>query len=199
MDCNTLFDAAFKDDADAIFQAVEAGADPNICHPRGGHTPLQVAAQRRAPKAVEALLRVGADPNLRFNWQSRVDGREFVGRTALMYASTAGIARALLNAGADLNATDGSGWNALVRAVDSVNLEVFHELVAAGADASIEFEYNSKKCNLIEFVNEKRSGLGQMAKEDRSEAMNTILRALDLMCDRLVATHETGAPIERLN
>jgi len=73
------------------------------------------------------LLAAGADPNAK-------DG----GTTALMRAAQQGYpenVKALIDAGADINAVDDDGWPALMRA-DSV--EVVRVLVNAGADLTIK-------------------------------------------------------------
>jgi ankyrin repeat protein len=173
-----LFDAAFSDDAGAIVRAVNSGADPNQLHPQGGNTPLQVASQCKSLAAVNALLRLGADPNLRFDWKSMVDGRIFHDRVALMYASTAAIARRLIEAGADVNAIDANGWSALARAVECVNLEVFNELLSAGADSTFVSNIGGKAVTLSELAAEKFAYLerieGQPPKPEVTKMMKDL-------------------------
>jgi ankyrin repeat protein len=72
------------------------------------------------------LIKWGADVNMaRDGW------------TPLMAASVNGvadIARALLAAGADVNAADISGWTALMWASYFGHVEIVRDLLAAGAD-----------------------------------------------------------------
>lgn len=166
MDANHIFNLAFRDDGDGIVSAVLGGFDPNIAHPRGGHTPLQIAAQQGAVNAIDALIRMGADPNRRFDWTSRVDGRVYRNRTALMYASTQAAVRALVSAGADVNAIDDQGWSALARAVDLVVLDVFEELLALGADPLID-----SRVSIVQLIVQRRGTLEARLKSQKSEEL----------------------------
>jgi uncharacterized protein len=106
-----------------------AGADANLALP-GGETPLMTASRTGTLTAVKALLAHGA----------RVDAKdEARGQTALMWAAAeghAGVARALLEAGADLRARVPSGLTPLLFAVREGQSEVVRVLLKAGADVN---------------------------------------------------------------
>jgi ankyrin repeat protein len=173
-----LFDAAFSNDAAAITRAVHGGADPNKVHPQSGNTPLQVAAQCKSLDAVDALLRLGADPNLRFEWRSRVDGRTYGNRTALMYAATGDIARRLITASADINAVDANGWSALGLAVYCTNREVVDVLLAAGADTNLTISLRGKVATIPELIAEKIEHLEQIEGDPPKPEVREMLQEL---------------------
>ncbi len=80
---------------------------------------------------MEALLRLGADPN----------ATDSDGRTALMIAAEWGghadTVAALLEGGAAVDAVARDGWTALMRAAYSGKAECARLLLEAGADASL--------------------------------------------------------------
>jgi uncharacterized protein len=179
MDVNLLFNLAFQDDPAGIAAAVGAGHDPNCIHPRGGHTPLQVASESGSAKAAKALLSAGADPNFRFRWESRVDGRCFEGRVALMYSSSDEVARVLVAAGADVNAVDSSGWSPLALAVEAVESGVFRYLLSAGA--STKLRLNGRAVSIEELIDEKVEHLRKIGGAKPTSRLESMLSALDVM------------------
>ena len=72
------------------------------------------------------LLAAGANPN----------AKGYLGATALMRADDALIAQSLIHHGADVNAKDNDGWDALVHAILSDNMEKIQVLVKAHADVN---------------------------------------------------------------
>jgi ankyrin repeat protein len=153
MNKNTLFELAFRNDAVGLESAITSGADPNSHHPESGHTPLKVACVAGSEAAVQKLIDCGADPNNRFTWRSRVDDRVLSGRTALMYANDVDIARRLIDAGADVNASDTLGWTPLAIAAESGNARLVEYLVAAGADRNPSIRVDQKSISLLELIN----------------------------------------------
>ena len=142
---------------------LKTGAEVNAATP-DGRTPLMVAAQTGKPQALEVLLEHGAQANARERskgqtaliWAAAEGNVEAVrlllrhgaelavksngGFTAFLVAvrqGHLGVARALLEAGADVNQTlgsRGSGPSALGLAVINAHYELGAALLEAGAD-----------------------------------------------------------------
>jgi ankyrin repeat protein len=193
MDENTLFRFAFSDDPTGIEQAIRAGADPNAVHPRGGHTPLQVAAQEDSTKALGALLAGGADPNLRFTWVSRVDGRVFPGRVALMYAASGNVVERLVSSGAALDAADQSGWTAVACAIEAISVDAFKMLLQAGASLDVMIELNGKTASLIDLVDDKSARIVAVAGARPNSNAVHMLESLAAIRTDLVRRAGAGA------
>jgi len=109
-----LYNAIVADDVDAVYAALEAGADPGFefggaYRSPEGYTPLMAAAHRGRLAAATALLRAGADPN-------HVTAG---GDAALFWAVDGGVAMVQLfvRHGATLDAVSPKGWTALQYAV----------------------------------------------------------------------------------
>jgi hypothetical protein len=111
-----LFTAASYARSSYVQTLLEAGADPNA-ESQTGWTPLMVAAYQGGADTVELLIRAGAKVNARDNCR---------GKTVLMWAAGSDYeserkVRALLQAGADLLATDNRGEDALKAAAENGN------------------------------------------------------------------------------
>jgi len=164
-----LHAAAATGDVAAIEQLVADGEKPNVqdSHSR---TPLIVAAFRRQQAAAQALLRLGANPNARDEdgydvltiatvnndiemvktaLAAGANAGAVVGRdggSALISAAQLGfvdIARALIEAKADIDHVNERGWTALITAValgngDKAHTDIVDALVAARADGDIK-------------------------------------------------------------
>jgi ankyrin repeat protein len=144
--------------SDAVKVLLESGAKVNEKETWGGTTALMWAASEQHPAAVKLLLEHGADANARSNFVGPANGRGFEGRTPmasqsgqkieefasgwmtpLMFAAREGdleSARALLDAGADVNATAGDGKNALSLAIFNGNYDLASELIDRKADVN---------------------------------------------------------------
>jgi ankyrin repeat protein len=145
--------------AAAIGRLIDAGANVNAAETRTGTTALMWAALGNRADAVRALAAAGANVNAR----SRVtayphtppgvigdaleEGASYVGQTvlpkggwtALMYAARQGAldaARALADAGADLNVADPDGTPALTFAIINGHYDVAALLADKGADVN---------------------------------------------------------------
>ena len=113
---------------------IEAGADINA-RDKNGETALMRASAKGVSDRVKLLINAGADVNA-------ID--DAFGHTALMEASTAGIAQLLINAGADVNLCAKYGWTALEQSVDYGQYEKIKILLAAGADVNARNTWNGK-------------------------------------------------------
>jgi ankyrin repeat protein len=144
--------------ADAVGVLLEAGADANAAETWGGTTALMWAVSEGHLGATRALLDAGADVNARSHYVAAANGRGFEGRTPraggaepdvaefasgwltpLMFAAregNAGLARILVDAGADVNAVTGDGKTPLALAIFNGGYEVASFLVERGADVN---------------------------------------------------------------
>ena len=119
-----------------------------------GETALMWAAAENHPQAIQTLIEFGADKNARstvlnlkpFQWVTSGMVSTSLPRggwTPLMYAARqngAEAARALADAGADLNATDPDGTTALVFAILNAHFDLAAMLLDKGADPNVADE-----------------------------------------------------------
>jgi uncharacterized protein len=151
-DQTILMAAARAGDADVVKLLIDAGADVNARESVAGETALMWAALENHAAAVTLLVSRGAQingrsnestyPRLRFG--DGIVARQMVlprgGWTPLMYAArqnSIDAARALADAGADLNLPDPDGTTALVYAIINGHFDLARMLVEKGADANI--------------------------------------------------------------
>src|SRR5690242_13466114 len=80
---------SWNQDGEAIPDLVRDGVQIDYVHPSYGHTALHNACKCDRPRAIDMLLKHGADPNRRFTYRSPVDGRVEADRIALHYVSSA--------------------------------------------------------------------------------------------------------------
>jgi ankyrin repeat protein len=126
-----LMVAAEKGRAGAIQALLESGASPDVQAPRG-ETALGLAARNRHREAVRRLLQAGANPKQ----------KDAHGVTPLMEATDAEIVRALIRGGAEVNAVDDKGLDAVMRLLalpssrfpSGTRAETLQSLLTAGAD-----------------------------------------------------------------
>jgi uncharacterized protein len=131
---------------DALRALLEKGADVNARESWYGETALIWAAAQDHAEAVKVLLAKGADvndPSALLHFDKRRAGQSVLSLghwTPLMYAAredARAAAAALIEAHADLNATDPDGATALVIAILNGHYELADKLVTAGADPNI--------------------------------------------------------------
>ncbi|MBZ5632575.1 MAG: ankyrin repeat domain-containing protein [Acidobacteriia bacterium] len=145
-----LMDAARTGNAEVVRMLLARGADANARESSLGETALMWAAAENHPEAVRALIEHGADPNTRSDklvYPKDRFGLEGVTTilprgswTALMYAARQGsleAARALAEAGADLNLADPDGSTALELAILNGHFDTAGMLTEKGADPNI--------------------------------------------------------------
>lgn len=175
---NALFDAAYRNDVDALAREIRAGADPNAQHPRSGSLPLQLACEANALDAVRFLLEAGANPSLSFSRQSRVDGRWFLNWTPLMFALSVEAADLMVQAGANLEAEDGQGWTALVHAIRGKDVSLVSYFLDKGASTAVQPRLRDRTMDLLEFVEDDCAFLKGLppsaAIEQRLDALERI-------------------------
>jgi len=145
-----LMTAARTGNAEVVRMLIARGADASARESSLGETALMWAAAENHPEAVRALIEHGADPNARSDKLAYAKDRfglegvtTILPRgswTALMYAARQGsleAARALADAGADLNLTDPDGTTALVLAILNGHFDTAAMLAEKGADPNI--------------------------------------------------------------
>lgn len=180
-----LFDAAYSNDVAGVRAAVGEGQSPNAQHALAGTVPLQLACQANALDALEELLRLGADPNLRFSRTSRIDGRRFVAHTPLMYARSVEAIELLLAAGADLEARDEMGRTPLARAAHEGNSALVEHYLDRGADVDVTIAFDGRTVTLVEFVELQRARVLEAAGSEPSRRATERLAALSKIAGML--------------
>ncbi len=145
-----LMTAARTGNPEVVKMLLAHGAQATARESSLGETALMWAAAENHPEAVRVLIEHGADPNARSDklaWEKDSFGLEGVTTilprgdwTALMYAARQGSlegARALAEAGADLNLTDPDGTTALELAILNGHYDTAAMLTEKGADPNI--------------------------------------------------------------
>ncbi|MBI5249576.1 MAG: ankyrin repeat domain-containing protein [Desulfomonile tiedjei] len=117
---------AFHGRPDRIEQLLRQGADVNAKNPDDRATALTTAVQRDHVGAVRVFLAHGA----------RVNDKDILGYTPLMYATNAQIARMLVEKGADVNTRGKDHMTPLISVSSKGALEVAKILVSKGADVN---------------------------------------------------------------
>lgn len=145
-----LLVAAASGDEREVRGLLEAGSDPNDTHERVGNSALYNATYANHVPVIRTLLEFGADPNLRLNYRSPVDGREELGVVALMYALSADAAQILISAGADVNLADSMGSTPLIRATIRAKADVVRVLLEAGANTQIKMQSGQRASDVID-------------------------------------------------
>jgi uncharacterized protein len=149
----TILMAAARAGAPSVLQLLlDAGADVNATEGVAGETALMWAALENHAEAVKLLVSRGANVNTRSNhttfprlrFGDGIVARQMVlprgNWTALMYAARQNAidaARALAEAGADLNLTDPDGTTALVFAIINGHFDLARMLVEKGANPNV--------------------------------------------------------------
>lgn len=153
-----LMMAARTGKTDAIKALLDNGAQINAREAWGGTTSLMWAVSEGHVAAAKMLVDRGANVNVRSNYVPAANGRGFEGRlpvdatadqaveeyasgwfTPLMFASREGdleSARALVSAGADVNAISGDGKNVLAIAIFNGSYAVASFLIDNKADVN---------------------------------------------------------------
>jgi ankyrin repeat protein len=128
-----LQDAAHGTDIDFLKATLEAGGDPKYSS-SVGWTALMVAAAYGTAEMVDLLIAAGSNVN--------AADQNCGGQTVLMWAARSGREakrkiRSLLKAGADPKGTSVGGYNALMSAASSGDVEAVECLLQAGLSVSV--------------------------------------------------------------
>lgn len=125
---------------------IDHGANVNAVENWRGQTALMWAAGRNHPEIVRMLIDHGAAVHVRAkanDWQSQITSepraqyRQSGGLTALLYAAREGClecAKAIVEAGADINLASPDGITPLIMAIDNFSYDVAKYLLEEGAD-----------------------------------------------------------------
>lgn len=138
-----LIEAINNKNLPAVKRLVEYKADLSIKNSES-NTALWYACAGENKTVVNLLLQHGADANERY-----VTGETPIIITA-QYNSSPDIIKTLLDAQADPNAQDAGGFNALIHAVNKINIQAVELLVNAGAKTNFVLEDGR---DLLFFVN----------------------------------------------
>lgn len=187
-----FFQAIGSGDLGTIRYFLDAGEDPNAVALGFGTTPLYNACQHgfASPEnslaVVQLLLASGADPNKRIDYDSPISGRLDRGLTALMFAATADVAQALLDAGASVDATDEHGVTPLMRAAGRGGAEVVKLLIQRGANPNAKSKNGTTAADFARSKLEMfsghvigRGGLVYQKVKDRVDAYQTVVDLLE--------------------
>jgi ankyrin repeat protein len=123
---SALMLAVKKESSASVELLLASGANPHLAT-NEGETALFIAVEGENVEIVRLLLKAGADPN-----SSNQQGGK-----PLMFVEKGGQAQYLLTAGADLNAVDENGWNALLWAISRHRPEVVKVLLASGINPDL--------------------------------------------------------------
>jgi ankyrin repeat protein len=131
--------AAYTGNAEAVRLLLDRGADPNVQQARG-QSALMWAASEGHTAVVELLLARGADPALTSVASTRPERRPPGGMTALLFAARQGkldTARALLDAGANIDQASADSTSPLLIAIVNGHYELASLLIDRGANPNV--------------------------------------------------------------
>jgi uncharacterized protein len=137
-----LAEASALDDVDRVTELLDGGGPVDARTP-DGFTPLQLAAFFGAPRVASVLIARGADVGAVADNPMRIQP---------LHAAASGrhldIGRALLDAGADPDARQRSGYTPLMAAAANGDRAFVRTLLAAGADPALTNEAGSSAADL---------------------------------------------------
>ncbi len=162
---STIHKAARSGNTAAVQDFLKQGVDVNA-RDENGSTPLLEALSGKSPQTARVLIEAGADVNVvQYQWTPLIQaaiGRDIettklllekgadpkaFNSSAVRFAVVgtgdnppkAGIARLLVQAGADVNAAEPNTFPFLWSAIQFGNIEVVRELIDLGADTELVF------------------------------------------------------------
>ena len=178
-----LYEAVTEGDLETIQDAIDQGADLNKQYSNWALLPTAVLYAD--VNTVQMLLDAGADVNQK-NGRSGAD--EYQGASALMMtfvvssssdAKLESIRTVLLEAGADINTTNASGWTPLMYVATYLNPDYTRRCLAMGADATFRTPYGETALSALraEWIATQKSLTPENKGEfrDRYEQVQQIL------------------------
>jgi serine/threonine-protein phosphatase 6 regulatory ankyrin repeat subunit B len=143
-----LFQAIRKNNLETLQKLLQDSPDLEQQEPGGAETPLTLAVSLTRVEALKLLLEAGADPS----YVLPDLGMKLTILQAAASKPEPELVRALIDAGADLNATNVMGSTALNEALDKGHLEAVDALLYAGADVNVGTQGFQKSPALIQAV-----------------------------------------------
>ncbi len=206
-----LMAAARTGKVDAVQLLLSKGSFVNAADPYQEETALMWASAEGHLEVVNALLKAGADPNLKAH-VSAITERSHAdhpsgGFTALMFAVREGhedVAKALVAGGADLKVTNGDGASAAIVAIANDRFDLAKQLIDLGSDPNDGSLYFA--VDMHDATTDSRAHDGsrlQPMHPNKMTALSLVKSLLDLNADVnkpfIGALHSTtlccGAPI----
>ena len=123
---------------EVLYAIIDHGADVNATNVNNW-TALMIACQKSNVDTINVLLKAGADPNI-----ADVNGETCL-YCAVRGACNKEVLQAIIDYGADVNATNMNNWTALMIACQKSNADVINVLLKAGADPNIA-DVNGETC-----------------------------------------------------
>lgn len=175
----SIFKAAYENNAGEVKRLViQEGVDLDVTHPMGGFTALEAACQQDSLKVISVLIELGADVNKKFTKRSVVDVGKILGEseTALAHCNSVESARLLVDAGAELNAFDGSGRPPIFWAANRSNIELFCFLHESGARVDFSFDVDGMCVSFVDYIGNKIAGLSDIFGTERTDKQARFLK-----------------------
>ena len=158
VDPSVIMEVAQKNDVAKLGELVQSGVDLNVRESHGGRTALMVGVDFRHAPIAEALIKAGADVNI----------KDKEGRTALVHAISTGnseLLQILVAAGADVNLADENRTSPLMHAAWECRADVVHKLQHSGAKLGVG-DWKMRRPPLFEDFPVQKTFTGTSARLD---------------------------------
>jgi ankyrin repeat protein len=171
------------------------GANVNAREKWHGQTALMWAADAKHPRLVRLLIEHGADVHLRAkanDWPSQITSepraqyRPTGGLTALLYAARSGCtdcARAMLDAGTDVDRPNPDGVTPLIVAIDNFRFATAKLLLERGANPNTWDWWGRTPLYVAVDMSTFRPRLGKPKPQDKTTALDIVRMLLDAGVD----------------